>query len=151
VQLHQPAVIEQFGSLSAQIVVVSFAPLPKLQKWVPHFRANFLQPKYEEQNLPLPEDIFVRTRFVANSDLSVYHAYGLDKNKPQEVYSRKVLMQYARWKLQGKPVHIPEEDPLQRGGNFVINSAGILTLSHTGKNQSERPSTDQILQALAEG
>jgi hypothetical protein len=150
VQLHQPAVLEQFVSLSARIVVLSFAPLSKFQKWIPHFRDNFLQPKYQEQNLPFPDDIFARTRFVSNPDLSVYHAYGLDKNKPQEVYSRKVLLQYARWKLQGKPVHIPEEDPLQRGGDFVVNAAGILILSHTGKNQAERPSTDHILQALAE-
>lgn len=144
-QLHHPHFLEQLAALSGQLLVFSFAPLDRLQSWVPHFRANILLPYYDEHNLAQPADPFARTDFLSDPTLSAYHAYGLDRNSLKEVYDLKILRQYARWKKQGKPIHLPQEDPLQRGGNFVINRAKRLTLSHTGRDQSERPTVEEIL------
>ncbi len=148
-QLHQPDVLAELTRLDARLLVLSFAPLARLKKWVPHFQTSFLAPWYTEQGFSLPDYPFIRTAFVADPALKVYHAYGLGQNKPEEVYSRKILRQYARWRAQGKPVVSPTEDPLQRGGNFVINQQNRLTLSHVGNDQSDRPTVSDILAAVS--
>lgn len=147
-QLHQPSVLAEFAAIGARLLVLSFAPLPKLQLWLPHFKTYFLEPSYQEQGLAAPAEIFARTRFLADPELTAYNAYGLGRNTPEEVYTRQILRQYARWRRQGKSIQEPAEDPLQRGGDFVVNRSSLLTLSHTGKDQSERPSVAQILAAL---
>lgn len=147
-QLHQPAILQELAVLEARLLVLSFAALPRLQVWLSHFETYFLRPSYEEQGLELPADIFARTCFLADPALEVYHAYGLGRNRPEEVYSRQILRQYARWRAQGKPVQPPAEDPLQRGGDFVVNRQNQLTLAHTGHGQAERPTIAAILAAL---
>ena len=147
-QLHQPNVLEQLANLEANMLVLSLATLPRLQQWVAHFQANFLEPSYVKYTLPDRFNPFSHTRFLADPDLVAYHAYGLGQNRPEEVYSREILRQYARWRAEGRPVQKPLEDPLQRGGDFVINRANRLTLAHTGHNQTVRPSSAEILAAL---
>jgi hypothetical protein len=148
VQLHQPEVLEHLVELGGELLVLSFAKMERLQRWIPHFRDNFLVPYYEEQQAAWPADIFARTRFVADPDLVAYHAYGLGQNRLEEVYSRAILRQYARWRAQGKPVQPPAEDPLQRGGNFVVGRDGRLTLAHSGRDQSERPGVAEMLASM---
>lgn len=149
VQLHQPDILQQVAALDAQLLVISFADLTHLQAWIPYFVDNFLVPNYAEQNLSLPPEILARTRFVADPERKVYRAYGLGRTTSERVFGFKILRQYAKWKLQGKPIRKITDDPMQRGGNFVVNRAARLTLSHTGYDQSERPSPAEILAALA--
>ncbi len=134
-------------------MVISFAALAHLQEWVPFFVENFLAPSYQTAGLPeaITESVLAATDFVADPDLIAYHAYGLDRNTMQEVYGMKILRQYARWRAEGKPVKMPSEDPLQRGGDFVVGNTGRLTLAHTGRNQSERPAVADILAAIQTG
>lgn len=149
-QLHQPEVLAEFARQQASIITFSFASLERLQTWVPFFYENILQPDYSEKGLTLPprNELFSRTVFVADPELAVYHAYGMYRSKPSEIYSPQVLRQYARWRKQGKPVQLPKEDPLQQGGDFVINRQGLLTLAQVGRTQHERPPVSQILEAL---
>lgn len=147
-QLHLPQTLEQVAALDGRLLVLSFAPMARLKEWVSFFKKEFLVAYYEENGLGLPENIFERTRFVANPELAVYHAYELGRNRSEEVYSFKILRQYARWRKQGKPVHEPTEDPLQRGGDFVVGRDGRLTLAYSGRDQSDRPSIADILAAL---
>jgi hypothetical protein len=148
VQLHQPEVLEQLAGLDGRWLVLSFAKTDRLQSWIPHFRDNFLLPYYQEHGWPWPTGLFARTRFVADPSLAVYHAYGLGRNTLRQVYSRQILRQYARWRAQGKTINWPQEDVLQRGGNFVVGQAGRLTLAHTGRDQSERPGVAELLASM---
>jgi hypothetical protein len=150
VQLHRPDILKQLAELEGWWLVFSFAKMVGLQSWIPHFRDNFLLPYYQENGLEPSGELFARTRFIADPSLEIYHAYGLGRNKITAVYSRQILRQYARWRAEGKPVHWPQEDPLQRGGNFVVNRAGRLTLAHSGRDQSERPTPSQILESMRE-
>ena len=151
-QLHLPPVLEQLAGLDGHWLVLSFAKMDHLQRWLPHFRDNFLRPYYEEHGFEWPSGpqngLFARTRFVSDPALEIYHAYGLGRNKLSAVYSRAILRQYARWRAEGKPVQLPQEDVLQRGGNFVVDRSGRLTLAHSGRDQSERPTTSEILEAM---
>lgn len=130
------------------MLVISFATLPRLQAWVPFFRANFIEPFYQERGLKRTTALFDQTHFVANPSLAVYRAYGLGRNSHLKVYGPDILWQYAQWALEGKPLKKPTEDPLQRGGNFVVGRDSRLTLSHLGRDQSDRPKISEILAGL---
>jgi hypothetical protein len=150
VQLHQPDILHTLAALDAHILVVSFADLERLRHWVPYFRGRFLEPSHDRhESLPSSplRDPFERTRFLSDSARTVYHAYGLGRNAIWRVYGPGILWQYLKWGLQGKPIHI-RDDTLQRGGNFVVGRDGLLTLAHTGRDQSDRPSSDAILAAI---
>jgi hypothetical protein len=150
VQLHQPTVLEALAALDAQLLVISFAELSRLGHWVPYFVRSFLAPDYEKRGLTLPADPFARTRFLADPTRVVYHAYGLGRNSVLRVYGPRILWHYGRAWMQGRPPSV-QADPLQRGGNFVVGRDGTLTLSHTGRDQADRPSPDAILAALRAG
>lgn len=146
--MHQPTFLSALSERDARLLVLSFADERRLRDWIPFFQRTFLEPAYAEQGLALPADVFARTRFLADPARAVYHAYGLGRNAVWRVYGPQILWQYVRWGAQGKPLRL-NDDALQRGGNFVVARDGRLTLAHTGRDQSERPTPATILAALA--
>jgi hypothetical protein len=148
VQLHLPEIQHQFAATNAQLFVVSFAPIEELRQWLPFFRKSFLERYFKEHKLDLPSAFFTRTRFLSDTGLQAYHAYGLGRFSPWRAYGPKIIRQYMRFIFQGKPLRIPNGDTLQKGGDFVVNHEGRITLSHIGTDQSERPIVSDILAAL---
>ena len=148
-QLHQPDFLASLIALNANLLVFSFAPFQRLRDWVPYFRESFLEPHYKKHKFEFPAAPFCRTRFLADPDLSVYHAYGLGRNSPLRVYAPRIAWQYFRWGLGGLPLKMPTEDTLQRGGDFVVGRDGRLTLCHVGRDQADRPAVAEILSALS--
>lgn len=146
-QLHQPTFQHDLAALDARLLVVSFAEAERLRHWLPYFRRRFLEPAYAWDGQTAPADAFARTTFLADPTRAAYHAYGLGRNAAWRVYGPRILAQYVRWGLQGKPIRV-RDDTLQRGGNFVVGARGQLALSHTGRDQAERPSLSAILAAL---
>ena len=149
-QLHLPEIQNQFADLAAQIIVVSFAPIEELTDWVPYFRKYFLERYFRKRQLEQPTGFFRRTRFLSDQGLKVYQAYGLGRFSTWKAYGPKIIRQYVGFMLQGKPLRMPNGDTLQKGGDFVVNREGRLTLSHVGSDQSERPAVAEILRALKE-
>jgi hypothetical protein len=138
VQLHQRPVTGEFERLGASLVVVSFAEPEYLRNWVPWWRETFLKQGESAS----------RTRFLADPARTAYARYGLGRYSSRSVYSPRILLQYARWAALGKPVRKTDEDKLQRGGDFVIGADGLIRMSHTGRDQSDRPPIPDILSAL---
>lgn len=147
-QLHQPDRLDAIAGIDARLIVVSFAPLDEFREWVPYFRKTFLERFYKDNRLEMRHDIFARTRFVADPNLEAYHAYGLGRLSPWAAYGPKIVWRYLQFISQGKPLQIPKQSTLQRGGDFVIGRDGRITLSLIGKDQSERPSINDILASL---
>ena len=139
--------VNALAARDAQLLVFSFAEEERLRQWLPYFQREFLAPAYAERGLALPADPFARTRFVADPARAVYHAYGLGRNTVWRVYGPQILWQYARWGAQGKTLKL-NDDARQRGGDFVVGRDGRLTLAHSGRDQSDRPPTERIIEAL---
>jgi hypothetical protein len=150
VQLHQPAVLEALSALDARLLVIAFANVETLSNWIPSFQRTMLDPSYGEKGFLPPAELFARTRFASDQTRAVYHAYGLGRNSALRVYGPRILWQYLKWGLAGRPIHI-QDDTLQRGGDFVVGRDGQLTLAHVGRDQAERPSVDVIVDALRRG
>lgn len=147
-QLHRPDIQEQLEAADARLLVVSFATLEEFTDWVPFFRKHYVERAFREHGWRRPPDFFARTRFLADPQLAVYHAYGMGRHSPLRAYGAKIAWRYLRFIAQGKPLRLPHQDTLQKGGDFVINREKRLTLSHIGRDQSDRPSLAEILAAL---
>ncbi|MSP59803.1 MAG: hypothetical protein EXR72_05580 [Myxococcales bacterium] len=143
-QLHLAEFQSHLAAHDARIVVLSFAPLADLASWVPYFRDTFVAP-----HLPaLQGTLFARTRFVADPGLATYHAYGLGRNSRLRVYGWRVLWPYIKWALAGRTIRRPRQDPLRRGGDFLVARDGRLALAHVGRDQADRPSLAALQAAL---
>jgi hypothetical protein len=149
VQLHHPHIQSELAKQQAELLVISFAPLERLIDWQPFFQKYFLERYFREQNLEPPDNFFARTRFVSDPQLAAYHAYGLGRHSRLKAYGPKIVWQYLHFITQGKPLRLPHGDTLQKGGDFVVNRQGLITLSHIGRDQSERPEMSDVLAALS--
>lgn len=148
VQLHHPHIQSEFAKQQAELLVISFAPLERLIDWQPFFQKVFLERYFKEQNFDRPDNFFPRTRFVSDPELRAYHAYGLGRHSMLKAYGPKIVWRYLHFIARGKPLRLPHGDTLQKGGDFVINRHGLITFSHIGRDQSERPAMSEVLAAL---
>lgn len=147
-QLHRPEVLSKLADLDARLIVVSMANLEELKDWVPFFAKTFLDPVIEQTPREQIAGPFCRTRFLADPARSAYRAYGLGRHSLREVYGLRFMLQYALWAAQGKPIRNNQQDKLQRGGNYVVGRDGRLSMSHIGRDQSDRPPVEKTLAAL---
>lgn len=134
VQLHQSLYERR---IAAPVLVFSFAPAERLARWVGL-----------ALDIEVPREWRANTRLIADPALRIYHAYGLGRNSPLRVYGPRILLHYGlRW-LRGHGIPKAAEDPLQRGGDFVVDAEGRIALSHVGVDQADRPPAERIVAAL---
>jgi len=134
VQLHR-FLYEQ--RIVAPVLAMSFAPAERLARWVSLVL-----------DAEMPREWRAHTRFIPDPSLRIYHAYGLGRNSWLRVYGPRILLYYAlRW-LGGHGIPRVSEDPLQRGGDFVVDAQGRIALSHVGVDQADRPPVQRIAAAL---
>ncbi|MDQ3699541.1 MAG: redoxin domain-containing protein [Chloroflexota bacterium] len=87
---------------------------------------------------------------LADPARATYKGYGLGRGPWWRIYGPRVLWRYARAALQGRRITV-KGDTLQRGGDFVVDGAGVLRLVHVGEDSFDRPPVGDVLQALAQG
>lgn len=86
-----------------------------------------------------------------DSERKLYSKFGLARSVVK-VWSMKTIHYYAAQKAQGRKLPSAmigvEDDPLQMGGDFTIDSALNLLMSYPCKNPSDRPSLQHITSKL---
>jgi hypothetical protein len=61
------------------------------------------------------------------------------------VLSPKVIGSYLSLLLRGRRLRRPEGDPLQLGGDFLIDREGILRFVHRSRTPADRPDPDLLV------
>ena len=98
----------------------------------------------DEHGLPFP--------ILNDPDRGVYRAYGLGRGSFRRIWG---------WKAAGRYVELvrdsgvgglrrPTEDTLQLGGDFVIAPDGTLAWGYWGEGPDDRPSVDDLVDAVGE-
>ncbi len=80
-------------------------------------------------------------------DRSVYRAYELEESRWRS-WSPKTLWTYAKLLLSGRKWLPKEGDTSQMGGDFIIDSMGIVRLAYRSKEPADRPGVGQLLDIL---
>ncbi len=78
----------------------------------------------------------------------VYRAYGLERGAWWRFLLPKVALRYGLLLKRGAAPTRPEADPLQLGGDFVVDPEGRLALVHPSKDPTDRPAVATLLAAM---
>lgn len=118
---------DEFRQLHAEVVVVSFGTPALARRWL------------EETCSPFT--------MLLDAEREVYRAYGL-KSSWLASWNPNTAFFYIRMLLSGRRLYGIQGDPNQLGGDFIIDTSGILRLSHPSTEATDRPPVPQIMDVL---
>lgn len=79
---------------------------------------------------------------------TTYHSYGMLSASFWDIWGPKTWLAYLKALLQGQTLHKSKGDIAQRGGDVLIDPAGIVRLHHIGSGPADRPSIGAILNRI---
>jgi peroxiredoxin len=85
---------------------------------------------------------------LADETRAVYRAYGLQRGSWRRVWGLKSVRAYGRLLRQGRRLERPSGDTLQLGGDFIVDRDGRLAYAHRSRGPHDRPSVDELLDAV---
>jgi len=119
-----------FRQSGAEVVIISFAP--------PEMLATYR----EKSALPFP--------VMSDSTRAAYRVFGLGRTSWGSIFSVGAVGRYLGLILRGwlPRRSRPEEDVLQLGGDFVLDSQRRLIYAHRSTEPTDRPSIESLLDAV---
>lgn len=118
---------DTFQALNANVITISFGTPYWAQMWL------------QETRSPFP--------FLVDPERFAYKAYGLESSVFRS-WSPRNLWFYAKATLQKRETFGKRGNPHQLGGDFVVDSHGVVRLAHPSHDPTDRPTIAQILAAL---
>lgn len=86
--------------------------------------------------------------FFLDPERQVYQAFGLQTSLFRS-WMPQNLWYYTKAVLQGRETFGKRGDPHQLGGDFIVDSQGVVRLAHPSREPTDRPSAERLLQVLA--
>jgi hypothetical protein len=80
---------------------------------------------------------------------ALYHAYGMTRGRPWDVYGPAAWWVYFKEALRGVMPRATRADTRQLGGDVLIDPDGIVRFHHIGRGPADRPQVSAILAARA--
>ena len=119
---------EEFRGRKVRIVVVTF-------------ENDFLARVYvEDTGLSWP--------LLVDDTRETYRAYGMLSASFWDLWGPRTWWVYLKEILKGKRLKKSEGDISQRGGDVLIDPAGIVALHHVGAGPADRPAVESILKRI---
>ena len=119
---------DEFDRLTAEVLVVSFEPIERASMFA------------REEGIP----------FTVVSDLQrdAYRHFGFGRSRLRP-WSPLAVFAYLRAAFSGRRVRLPQASVSQLGGDVVLNAGGSVVLVHRSAHAADRPSADELLEAVA--
>lgn len=106
------------------------------------------------------DDVFARA-YVEETSLSwpvlvddsreVYRGYGMLSASFWDIWGPKSWWAYMKELMKGEKLRKPHGDVTQRGGDVLVDPAGIVALHHVGAGPADRPPVESILRRVEGG
>ena len=84
-----------------------------------------------------------------DADRAVYRGYGMLAASFWDVWGPATWRAYLRALRNGQTLKKSEGDIFQRGGDVLIDPAGIVRLHHVGSGPADRPAVETILHTIS--
>ena len=120
-----------------QVVVISFGSTFGAQAWLDEIR--WIE----------PVEINARFTLLLDPSRAAYTAYGLEYSLARS-WSPKVWLAYARLMLSGRKWRGIQGDSGQLGGDFIVDSNGVIRFAYRSDDPTDRPTISQLLTALGD-
>lgn len=85
---------------------------------------------------------------VGDPERHVYRAYGLGRLPWHRVFTLKTLGMYAGFLLRGRLPQRPGQDPMQQGGDFIVDGDGVVRFAYAGRTSDDRPPVEDLIACL---
>ena len=118
---------EELEAVGVRVLLLSFGQEWQAREWM------------QETKAPFP--------LLLDPERSVYHAYGLERSFVKSWHPR-TLLNYLGLLLKGRKLHPIQGDPNQLGGDFIVDTRGIVRYAHPSEDPADRPSFERISEAL---
>jgi hypothetical protein len=116
----------------------------KVQVVVVTFESDFLARRYvEETSLKWP--------LLVDDTREAYRSYGMLTASFRDIWGPETWWAYLKEMLKGAKLRKPEGDISQRGGDVLIDPAGIVSLHHVGAGPADRPPVAGLLRRIDRG
>jgi len=112
----------------------------------PELNVQFVCMATPEEAAAFREKQQLERPFLCDSERSLYKLFNLGRAKTAQVIAPKVIMRSIGALRHG--IGRPENDPLQLGGAFVIDTKGEIIWSHRQQDISDLARTEDIAAAL---
>jgi len=93
------------------------------------------------------EETGTRWPLISDESRSLYEAYGMGRARWRHLLGPSALLAYVREAVRGRVPRWPSADPVQQGGDVLIDPAGIVRLVHVGAGPGHRPPVERLLAA----
>jgi peroxiredoxin len=120
---------EEFRRKNVQIAVVTF--------------------ENDRAALNYAEETSLKWPVLIDETRGTYMSYGMLLASFLDIWGPKTWWAYAKELLRGQKLKKTEGDISQRGGDVLIDPAGIIRFHHIGKGPADRPSAETILKNIA--
>ena len=127
-QVHRSA--EEIRQLGGKVFLLSFSSPAHAELW------------RRESGVAFP--------ILFDRDRTVYRAYGLERSSLRSL-SLRTLAYYARALARGDRIRTGRGDPLQLGGDFIVDASGIVRYAHASRDPVDRPDARTLLETLRDG
>lgn len=117
-----------FDSRNAAVLIVSFESGLAIRRYA------------HDPDLPGP--------VLSDPERTLYGAYGMLRASTLDVWGPATWWAYARAMAIGLRPRASDADANQRGGNVLIDPAGVVRLHHVGRGPADRPSVESILSVM---
>ena len=125
----------ELKTLQVQVVVISFGSTFGAQAWL------------DETRWIEPAEINARFTLLLDPSRAAYTAYGLEHSLARS-WRPKVWLEYARLMLSGRKWRGIQGDSGQLGGDFIVDSNGVIRFAYRSDDPTDRPSMSQLLATL---
>jgi hypothetical protein len=116
---------EELSRKGVKVAVVTFEAGPLARAYA------------EETGLPWP--------ILVDGERALYHGYGMLHASRWDVWGPRTWKAYLRALLGGERLHPSSGDVYQRGGDVLVDPAGVVRLHHVGNDPADRPPVEAIL------
>jgi len=110
------------------VVIISFATLPAIQKWMEETCSSF--------------------EVLLDTDRRVYKAYQLERSRLRAWHPKAIWIYIKRWFKGGSFYDSHGDDTAQLGGDFIIDKHGVLKLVYPSHDPTDRPPVEDLLAVI---
>lgn len=116
---------KELKKLNATVVIITFGPAYLAKNWIEETQAPFL--------------------VLIDEERAAYRAYGLERSLVRS-WGIKTIWRYAQLLLSGRRWRGIQGDSGQLGGDFIVDTQGMLRLVYPSQNPTDRPPISELLQ-----
>ena len=120
---------DELLALNIQVLIISFGTLPAVQEWL------------EETCSPF--------RVLLDRERTVYRQYGLERSLLRS-WNLRTIWRYVQLLVSGRRWRGIQGDSAQLGGDFIVDSNGILRYVYRSYDPTDRPPVDEILSVISQ-